>query len=86
MNGGPAITPGLINSDIVENIFCQQRATYNGGNTNPTAQQYKTTLNSIILGQDSVSSKGNCPTAKAYAVSAEGPLRKKTKTQCTNFR
>ena len=53
------ITPSLINSDVVENHFCQQRATYNGANTNPNALQYRRNLNSIILGQNIVSNKAN---------------------------
>lgn len=53
------ITPALINSDIVENIFCQQRSTYNGANSNPNALQYQKTLNSVILGQSTISKKAN---------------------------
>ena len=53
------LTPSLINSDVVENHFCQQRATYNGANTNPNALQYRRNLNSIILGQNIVSNKAN---------------------------
>lgn len=51
------ITPALINSDIVENIFCQQRSTYNGANSNPNALQYQQTLNGVILGQSTISKK-----------------------------
>ena len=29
------VTPALVNSDVIENIFNQQRSTYNGANTNP---------------------------------------------------
>jgi hypothetical protein len=53
------VTPALINSDVVENIFNQQRSTYNGANSNPNALQYKRTLNSVILGQNIVSRKAN---------------------------
>ena len=35
------IIPAIINSDVVENIFCQQRAIYNGPNTHPDALQYR---------------------------------------------
>ena len=38
---GKSVTPRLINSDVVENIFCQQRATYSGANSNPDASQYR---------------------------------------------
>jgi len=53
------IVAAMINSDIIENHFCQHRATYNGANTNPTALQYRRNLNSIILGQNLVSQKSN---------------------------
>lgn len=53
------ITPALINSDIVENTFNQQRSTFNGANSNPNALQYRKTLNSIILGQNIISHKSN---------------------------
>ena len=35
------IKPGLVNWDIVENIFCMQRSIYSGANTNPDASQYR---------------------------------------------
>ena len=35
------IQPNLINSDVIENLFCQQRATYSGVYTNPDATQYR---------------------------------------------
>ena len=38
---GKSVTPRLINTDVVENIFCQQRATYSGANANPDACQYR---------------------------------------------
>jgi hypothetical protein len=51
--------PALINSDVVENEFNQQRSTYNGANTNPNALQYRRSLNSIIIGQSVISKKEN---------------------------
>lgn len=54
-----SITPALINSDVVENHFCQQRSTYNGPNSNPNALQYRNNQNAIILGQNIVSHKSN---------------------------
>ncbi|KAH3739898.1 hypothetical protein DPMN_046588 [Dreissena polymorpha] len=53
------ITPGLINSDVIENVFCQQRSTYNGTNANPNVVQYKKTINSITVGQTTISHKSN---------------------------
>ena len=53
------LKPGIFNSDIIENFFCQQRGIVHGLNTNPTVAQYGPGVNSIILGQGSVSKKGN---------------------------
>ena len=39
LNPGCAVRASKTNSDIVENIFCQQRAA-NGSSDNPTAAQY----------------------------------------------
>lgn len=54
-----SIIPSRINSDIVENMFCQQRTLHNGANTNPTYLGYCNTVNSVILGQASISRKSN---------------------------
>lgn len=51
------VVPSRINSDIVENHFCQQRGMLNGCNTHPTYSNYCTTVNSVILGQ-SLKSRG----------------------------
>ena len=40
-----AIIPALVNSDVVENLFCMQRAIYNGPNTHPDAAHYRYILN-----------------------------------------
>ncbi|KAJ8306362.1 hypothetical protein KUTeg_016907 [Tegillarca granosa] len=45
------IVPSRINSDIIENIFYQQRSLYHGATTNPTYNQYRTAISSIVLGQ-----------------------------------
>ena len=52
-----SITLEYLNSEIVENHFCQQRGTCNGLNTNPPLAQYVTSNTAICLGQTSVSSK-----------------------------
>ena len=44
-----SITPRIINSDVCENIFCQQRTTYNGPNTNPDAAHYRYKSHSTII-------------------------------------
>lgn len=54
-----SIIPSRVNSDIVENMFCQQRTLHNGPNTNPTYLGYCNTVNSVILGQTSISRKSN---------------------------
>ena len=53
------IIPGELNSDIIENNFCQQRALYNGANANPDYYQYAKTQNAIVLGQSLLSNKSN---------------------------
>lgn len=79
------ITPALINSDVIENIFNQQRSTYNGANTNPTALQYRKTINSIVVGQNTVSKKSNAgkPVSSAvpFTVEMKKPVRKRRSVQ-----
>ena len=53
------IIPGTINSDIIENTFCQQRASYHGANTHPDYATYAHSMNAIIFGERVVSSKSN---------------------------
>lgn len=47
-----------INTNHVENIFCQQRG-YLGQNDNPRYDQYAHTMNSILLGQQTTTFKNN---------------------------
>ena len=54
-----SIVPGRINSDICENVFCQQRAMCHGANDNPSHDQYTHGLNTIILSQAPISRKSN---------------------------
>ena len=56
---GSSVVPSNINSDAIENHFCQQRCLCHGANTNPTYSQYAKAQNSIILLQPAVSKKGN---------------------------
>ncbi|CAG2187265.1 unnamed protein product [Mytilus edulis] len=74
-----SIIPNRINSDVIENIFCQQRTLHNGANSNPTYIGYCHSINSVILGQASVSKKPNtggveeiqkqyCPSQKVQTV------------------
>ncbi|KAK3747957.1 hypothetical protein QZH41_019192 [Actinostola sp. cb2023] len=55
-----------VNSDLVENVFCQQRGR-NGQNDNPTYAQYGPTINSILLGQTTTTKKGNTGKVDQYA-------------------
>lgn len=72
------IVPSRINSDIIENVFCQQRSLYHGANTNPSYNEYRTGINSIVLGQTSTSRKSNAGggAAKPFAFSLP-PKRQK---------
>jgi hypothetical protein len=54
-----SIIPSRVNSDIIENMFCQQRTLHNGANTNPNYLGYCNSVNSVILGQTSISRKSN---------------------------
>lgn len=78
------ITPGLVNSDVIENTFNQQRSTYNGANSNPNALQYRRSLNSILLGQTIVFNKGNAGKSRAAALPYDCSL--KTNTVCATKR
>lgn len=59
LNGKNSLNPGYLNSDIVENLFGQQRGVRNGLNSNPTLAQYGPSNTAIILGQCTVSNKSN---------------------------
>ncbi|XP_070573166.1 uncharacterized protein [Ptychodera flava] len=74
-----SIVPSRVNSDIVENIFCQQRAKFNGANTNPTYLQYCNTMNSVILGQSTNSRMSNVGKncSAPFALSLACPLKQK---------
>ena len=61
-----AIVPGRVNSDIVENMFCQQRTLVNGAKTNPTAQDYGVGVNTILSMQVSLSRKRNTHQDDSY--------------------
>ena len=54
-----SIGPARINSDVIENIFCQQRGIVNGNNTNPTFYQYVKYINAVIIGQNAISKNSN---------------------------
>ena len=72
--------PSRFNSDVIENNFCQIRGLHNGNTTNSNYDSYRTTMNSIILGQSSKSrgrkSNAGLPTADPYSFDVDFPLRK----------
>ena len=80
-----SITPAGINSDIVENFFCQQRSTYHGSNTNPSVHQYQSGINSAILGQTTVSKKSNAKPDKRktlpLSLSTYVPLKRRKSSE-----
>lgn len=83
LTSGNSINPGYINSDIVENFFCQQRGIRNGLNTNPTLSQYGPANTAIILGQSTVSNRSNSGNSATYFTAtskrALNPTRNKSK-------
>ena len=83
ISAGRSVSPAGINSDVIENMFCQQRAQHHGANTNPTVAQYKYGVTSTILGQNIVSKKSNASAAKGaaqpYCFSVPAPLQVKIK-------
>jgi hypothetical protein len=48
-----------VNSDVVENVFSQQRGLHNGANTNPSYLTYSRSINTIVLGETPISKKAN---------------------------
>lgn len=83
---GDSITPAFINSDVVENHFCQQRGTCNGLNTNPTLAQYGPSNTSICLSQSSASAKNNSGVkAENYKATTPCALNKRNKSKRVNI-
>jgi hypothetical protein len=78
-----SINPGYINSDIIENNFCQLRGIYNGLNTNPTLAQIGPSQTAVCLGQTTLSSKcnsgGSASYFKATTPCASNPSQNKKK-------
>lgn len=62
-----SIIPCRLNSDVVENVFGQQRTLHNGANTNPTHLGYCYSMNSVILGRATISRKSNTGEAAQIA-------------------
>ena len=51
LSRGGIVNLGFINSDVVENHFCQIRTLYNGANNNPSYCTYCYMQNSVVLTQ-----------------------------------
>lgn len=63
---GCRVSAYRVNSDLVENVFCQQRGR-NGQNDNPTYSQYGPSINSILLGQTTTTKKSKTGKVDRYA-------------------
>ena len=75
-----SLIPGYINSDLIENWFCQHRGLRNGFNMNPTSSQIAGATNTNIITGSLVSSKGNAG-GQSYLVKGVMPPTKKFKYQ-----
>ncbi|XP_033729442.1 uncharacterized protein LOC117318583 [Pecten maximus] len=75
-----SIVPRRINSDVIENIFCQQRGLHNGANSNPTYLFYCQSMNSIILGSTTISKKSNSSGTEAHIFQQVPPTKKLRKS------
>ena len=71
---GSTISPFRTNSDLVENIFCQERGN-NEQNSNPSYAQYGPTMNSILLGQTTTTSCSNTGSVENLTFFKIGNLR-----------
>ena len=81
-----SLVPSGLNSDVIENFFCQQRTLSNGSNNNPTVHQYKYGINATILSQSVISKKSNAHSKRKsiqpFNLVVPGPLNKK---KCIRF-
>ena len=77
-NGG-MIVPSRFNSDIVENVFCQQRGSH-GQNDNPTYLQYADGMNGILLGQSITTLKSNTGDVTSFPYCKPKKLHKSSET------
>ncbi|XP_014664265.1 PREDICTED: uncharacterized protein LOC106806734 isoform X3 [Priapulus caudatus] len=76
---GTSINAARVNSDSVENIFCQQRAISHGANDNPNYKQFMYGMNTIILTADTVNSS-RCNTgvaAEPFSFRVQKPINPK---------
>lgn len=52
------ICPGRVNTDVIENFFCNIQGLH-GFNNNPTYLQYQKAINTVIISRKMVSTKSN---------------------------
>jgi len=64
LSQGHPVLPSRINSDLIENFFCQQRTQRHGSNQNPTYNEYCKAVNSTVL--------GHCSRSRARKANADG--------------
>ncbi|KAJ8319800.1 hypothetical protein KUTeg_001387 [Tegillarca granosa] len=81
-----SMVPNRINSDVIENIFCQQRTLYSGANTNPTYLSYCHSMNSVTLGQTTISRKSNTGGETAEIHKKNNQVFKKGKSDSDSLR
>jgi hypothetical protein len=85
---GCTLVPSRMNSDVLENVFSQQRGLHNGANTNPNLITYMKTNNSITLGQATVSKKSNggkTSGADCFCFTTPGPLRPRKRKTSSHY-
>ena len=77
---GNSINPGFINSNLIENLFGQQRGVRKVLNSNPTLKQYGPSNTAIVLSQCTVSKKCNSgETASFFKATTPCPLNAKAR-------
>ena len=73
------VSPGYINSDLIENWFAQMRSLQNGANNHPTLKQIGPSVNSNIITGSVISKTGNTG-GYGYVYKGVMPPSKKFKT------
>lgn len=58
--------PNRVNSDVVKNVFSQQRGLHNGANKNPSYLTYNQFINAVILGSTPISKKANAEDTESH--------------------
>ena len=71
---GTQILAWKVNTNLVENIFCQQRG-YHGQNDNPRYSQYTHGMNSILLGQTTSTNRNNTGVVESLPMYRPDKLR-----------